>query len=101
MGCALDPADLVPGKAGYVERRMRKVGRDGSAAHLRSDAPTSADLHGANVHCVGAWEYKCAFALLYDEARHAAPTEIDREPEPDRTGAHDQDGNIDALSILQ
>ena len=87
-----DAADLVAGQAGDEHVVERKVARKAPVLDLVRNAPAAAELDRANA----GREHLCvddfAVALLDQRARHAAPAEIEREREADRSAADDKDG---------
>ena len=56
----------------------------------RRQAPASAELHRAARHKSGAWMLDVSGALVHDEARDPAPSEIQRHGQPDRPGTDHQ-----------
>ena len=92
-----DAADLVAGQAGDEHVVERKVAREAPVLHLLGDAPAAAELDRADA----GREHLCvddlAVALLDQRARHAAPAEIEREREADRSAADDEDGGHEQL----
>ena len=74
---------------------MRVVGRQAGIAHGCGDAEAAEDLHGAGRDMVALGLRRLrALPRFGDHHVDAAPGEIDREREPDRSGADDQDRSI-------
>src|SRR5262249_30081567 len=91
MGGALDARDLVSGKRGAIECRMRKVVRRASRVHRVGNAPTVHELHRAGIERRCARMFRWTFALLDEEAGRAAQPEIRGERKPNGSTADDQD----------
>ena len=93
-----DARQLLARERGAIADVVRIVGRQPGIADLLGDAEPPEDLHGARGDMVAfRLGRRGAGARLHHGHVDAAPGEIDREREPDRSGADDQ--NIGASLI--
>ena len=87
----LDPRQLLPGERGAVADVVRIVGGQPGIADLVGDAEPAENLHGARGDVIAfRLRRRGAGARLHDRHVDAAPGQIDRKREPDRSGADDQ-----------
>ena len=90
-------ADLPAGQAGH-ETDVARVGRvlAGGFDGLHVEAGLAADLEAARVHHVCGRRGLRAGPALDDEGLPSAIREQDRLDHADRTGADDEEGNVDS-----
>ncbi len=90
----LEPRQFVGGEAGEIGDVGRIVGRQAHAAQLVGEAEPAVVLHGAGLGGVGGREpHRRGFLVEHDDG-NAAPSEFDREHQPARPRADDDNRAI-------
>src|SRR5262249_9107241 len=103
---AREGCNLVAHNPGYEADVTPVIRRKARVAHSICDAPAPKILHGSDVERLARGELDTAICLVDRQTLHAPPSELDRQDQPNRTGADDKDryalnGSIRRLSCHQ
>src|SRR5262245_28081441 len=85
--------ELIAAKAGQIDIVLRVIARIGRVLNVLDDTPAPAVLHGADADEIHLRLVDGAVGLLDQQTIDAAPSEITREGETNRTAADDEDRN--------
>ena len=86
-----NPRQFLTRKGGAIADVVRIIRRQPGVAHLLGQAQPPEDFHGAGGHVIAfRLRRRGAGARLHNRNVDAAPGEIDRKREPDRSRANDQ-----------
>ncbi len=90
-GGNMDSRQFLPGERSAVADVVRIICRQSGVTDFRGHAEPPEDFHGAGGNMVALRLRRCGGAAgLHHSHVDAPPREVDREREPDRSGAHDQ-----------